>query len=483
MDLWQHIRTIWRYKLRIGLASIVIAGAVFLVSGTRPEVYAASVTMNVEPSRAVAGEAVTTDQVRLLVRSYTELVGTRTVLADAAEQSGLGISAGAVRDRVSVDPAGDTGYFDIEATGPSPDDAEALADAVAAVLQERLAERHADAVAAAVGPLERQIAELEARLAGLPEDSPTAAPLTARYETLLQAVAERELRPADRLEVVAPAAAGSAPVAPTPLRNALVALIVALVVNSELAVAWAYFGGRFSRRNLAEEVATATGLPVLAQVPAREGPQMVEAYRSLRTNLFFSTGTDRLRSLAVVGSAPGSGKSFTTFKLGQAVASGGVKVVLVDADLRRPTLHRIASLPMGRGLADARSHESLSEIVVPVPGEDNLWLLPAGQVPDDPSAAIGVRLHRILTEIDWAELLIFDTPAASLFADAAAVAAECDASLLVVDVRTSRRALRATMTSLGQIGARVLGVVANRVEVAERASAYDRYAPAADAGS
>jgi capsular exopolysaccharide synthesis family protein len=475
MDLWQHFRAIWRYKVRVLLASIVVAAAVYVLSGTRAEVYDSSATLSVFSGRAAAGEPVTADQLTLLVGTYSELAKTRTSLEQAIEVSDLAISVDTADARVSVEAAGDTGFFDVRAVGPTPESAALLADAMATVLRASVAERQEAALEDSLAPLRVQIADLEQQLASLDEASASRPALEARYGALVQALADQELRPRDRLELVADARESTTPIAPTPLRDGVLALVVALIVNGELAVAWSRFGGRFSRKDLDEEVATMTGQPVLARVPAREGPAQVEAFRILRTNLSFTGMTEGLRSLAIVGSEPGSGKSFTSLRLAEAVVAGGVKVVLVDADLRRPTLHRKLGIDVERGLSDVQAHESFANYVVPVRGVENLWLLPAGSVPDDPSATMQARLQRILRDISWAELLIFDTPASLLFADASSIAAACDATLVVVDAKSNRGALRRTMRDLEQVNANVLGIVANRVDLNTRSSYYDRY--------
>lgn len=475
MDLWQHFRAIWRYKVRVLLASLAVAVAVYLMSAARPDVFDASATLSVVSGRGSSGDPVTAEQLTLLVGTYSELAKTRTALEQAIEEAGSSISVSTARKRLSVEPAGDTGFFDVRATGPTPNAAASLADGMAISLRRLVAERQLTAAEDTLAPLRTQINDLEEQLANIDESAPGRPALEARYGALVQALADQELRPRDRLDLIADARPSSAPVAPTPSRDAVLAFVVVLVINGELAVAWSRFGGRFSRKDLDEEVAAMTGRPVLARVPAREGPVMIEAFRILRTNLSFTGMTEGLRSLAIVGAEPGSGKSFTSLRLGEAVAAGGVKVVLVDADLRRPTLHRKLDIEVGRGLSDVQPHESFADHVVAVPGVPDLWLLPAGSVPDDPAATIQARLRRILRDISWAELLIFDTPASVLFADASSIAAACDATLVVVDAKSNRGVLRRTMRDLEQVQANVVGIVANRVDLNTRSSYYDRY--------
>ena len=113
------------------------------------------------------------------------------------------------------------------------------------------------------------------------------------------------------------------------------------------------FGDRFARTNDVEQITSFTGLPVLAMVPRGRGPDVVEAFRTLRTNLMFLEGAGRPRTIAIVSPNPGAGKSFSAVHLAESAVAVDATVVLIDADLRRPVLHSRLRCDREPGLSNA----------------------------------------------------------------------------------------------------------------------------------
>src|SRR5205814_2554607 len=135
--------------------------------------------------------------------------------------------------------------------------------------------------------------------------------------------------PVNQLNVISPARAGSSPISPTPLRDALLALLTAVVVTSELSVGIELLGDRFANDDQEEEVSRVTGLPILANVPRAGGPEVIEAFRTLRTNLLFMESGEQVKTIAVVSHESGSGKSFTSINLAMSIAELGIPTALV----------------------------------------------------------------------------------------------------------------------------------------------------------
>jgi capsular exopolysaccharide synthesis family protein len=221
-----------------------------------------------------------------------------------------------------------------------------------------------------------------------------------------------------------------------------------------------------------------TGLPVLAEVPRTGGAEVIEAFRTLRTSLMFMTTSERLRTLAVVSVDPGSGKTFTALNLAREAAALEVPVVLIDGDLRRPILHDRLKLPRSPGLSEALAGTAeTTDVGHPIQG----WLrvVTSGAPVADPAGLFGGRAFReALDGMTWAELVVVDTPAGGLFADALAIASQCDATLVVVDAQNSkRRAVRNLVESLRHVSAQPIGIVLNRTEPASRPSYYEEKPP------
>jgi capsular exopolysaccharide synthesis family protein len=471
MGVSEHLRVVWRRKWRILAVALVLAAIVYVRSDASPDEYRAESMLAVTPGRTDASA----EAAVRLARSYAVLATTRAVLLQAIGTGNLQVGASAARDAIGVD-ATDDGFVVIRGDGPSPRRAELLASSVANALVASVKTRQAAAQEEAVGPARDQLADLERQLSSrdLPADAPLRDVLHARYTELARAVSEVELRSPDRIEVVSPARAAGEPVAPTPARDGLLTFLAALVAFSLLAVLVELLSDRFSTERPAEEAVRVTGLPVLAEIPRTGGPEVIEAFRTLRTSLMFMSTSERLRTLAVVSVDPGSGKTFTALNLAREASALEVPVVLIDGDLRRPILHDRLHLPRSPGLSEALAGTADTARIGHAIGA---WLrvVPSGAPVADPAGLFGGRSFReALDNMTWAELVVVDTPAGGLFADALAIASQCDATLIVVDAQNSkRRAVRNLVDSLRHVSAQPIGIVLNRTEAAPRPSYYE----------
>ncbi|MBW3557174.1 MAG: hypothetical protein KY454_09610 [Actinobacteria bacterium] len=484
--LSEYLRVVWRRKWRIVVVALVLAATVYARSDSRPDEYAAEAMLSVTPGRAS-----TPGGAGLLARSYAVMAGTRPVVARAVEDGKLREGASVARDQVSAE-ATDDGFVRIRAEGPSPRRAEQLATAVAQALVTTVKSRQDAARQEALAAPLAEMADLERQLGSrdLAADAPLRAALLARYTELTRAVTAARLVPPDRVEIVSPARAPSAPVSPQPAADALLTLVLALGAFSVLAVGVEVLSDRFSTERPAEEAARITGLPVLAQIPKAGGAEVIEAFRTLRTSLMFMSTSERLRTLAVVGVDPGSGKTFAALNLAREAAALEVPVVLIDGDLRRPIIHERVGLPRTPGLSEVLTGTvDIAHVGQLVAG----WLrvVPGGSPVADPAGLFGGRLFgEALDGMTWAELVIVDTPASGLFADALAIASQCDATLVVVDAQNSRRRpVRHLVDNLRQVSAQPIGIVLNKTEPTLRPSYYDtkdpkgpRSRPAASSG-
>jgi succinoglycan biosynthesis transport protein ExoP len=471
MGLSEHLRVIWRRKWRVLAAALVLAGIVYARSDAQPDEYRAEAVLSVTPGRGASAAS-------SLAATYAVLAETRPVVALAVDTGKLRLGASAARDQVAAEATGD-GFLRVRGDGPSPRRAEQLAAAVSEALVSTVKARQEVARADVVGPATNQIADLERQLGSrdLAPDAPLRTALLARYGELTKAVTAAQLVPLDRVDVVSPARASTAPVAPTPAQDGLSMFIVALAAFALLAVVIEVLSDRFSTERPAEEVTRVTGLPVLAEIPRAGGSEVIEAFRTLRTSLMFMSTSERLRTLAVVSVDPGAGKTFTALNLAREAAALEVPVVVIDGDLRRPVVHERLGLPRSPGLSEALSGNAEAAAGHAVQG----WLrvVPSGAPVADPAGLFGGRSFReALDAMTWAELVVVDTPAGGLFADALAIASQCDATLIVVDAQNSRRRpVRNLVESLRQVSAQPIGVVLNRTEPAPRPSYYETKEP------
>jgi capsular exopolysaccharide synthesis family protein len=461
VDLTEHLRIIWQWKWRVLGMSILVAGLVFGWRSSQPKIFTAAALVNVVPARAQEAKDVTQEDALFASESYAELATTRPLLARTAASLTPPLSVQEIEQRVKV-ATKSAGYIDVSATAPTPTAASALAQALSQGLVDDVASRQAGQTTQLLRPVEAQVTDLEARLTSLPQTDPRRETLRLQYEALVQNAAETQLRPVDRLSVVTPADAPNVPTSPRPTRDAALAFLTALVLNSELAVLLVRVGDRFTGDDVAATIGSEIDLPVLAEVPQGDDEQILEAFNSLRTNLMFMQSPGRIHTVAVLGGGSGVGKTFVATNLAKSVGLLEVPVILVDGDLRRPAVHERLGTTRSPGLTDMLGGKDVS--ARPVPDAPSLQVLPAGSPTPDPVRLLAsAEFKGFIDSLQWAGMVVFDSPPVGPFADAIAIGLRCDAAILVVDARRARRRhLRRVMASLRQAAVPLVGVVVNR---------------------
>ncbi len=193
-----------------------------------------------------------------------------------------------------------------------------------------------------------------------------------------------------------------------------------------------------------------------------------EAYRSLRTNLEFSSLDEPLRTMVVTSPAPEAGKSTTLANLAVTMAQAGKQVILADCDLRRPSLHEVFGVSNATGLTSVILDDTTSAPPLRDTGVAGLKLLTSGPLPPNPAELLGSRRMGdiIKTLQDQADVVLFDAPPVIAVTDAAILASQVDGVLLVLNAGATKRdhAQRAK-TALDKVNARLVGTVLNNVEL------------------
>jgi capsular exopolysaccharide synthesis family protein len=192
-----------------------------------------------------------------------------------------------------------------------------------------------------------------------------------------------------------------------------------------------------------------------------------EAYRTLRTNLEFA-GLDRaLKTIAVTSAGVGEGKSSTLANLAVVSAQAGRKVIVVDADLRRPTIHQLFGLKNDTGLTTAMmSGTAQPTLPLQATAIEGLSVLTSGPLPPNPAELMGSRRmdEIVVSLVEEADQVFFDTPPVVAVTDAAVLATKVDGVLLVISAGKTRRELaRLAVQRLQQINARLVGTVLTNV--------------------
>ena len=233
------------------------------------------------------------------------------------------------------------------------------------------------------------------------------------------------------------------------------------------------------------------GVPVTTVSGGQEGNRVLvaeadphspasESYRSLRTNILFSQVDEPLRTIVVTSPGPSEGKSTLVANLAVVMAQAGSKTVVVDSDLRRPTVSALLGAGRGAGLTDVLSGRmELEEVITPT-RVDGLFLVGTGALPPNPSEMLGSRrMRQVIADLSKGfEFVLFDSPPVLPISDAAALGARVDGTLLVVrcDV-TAGAGLSRALSVMKGVHAKVIGIVLNDLDVHHRFGyrSYDDY--------
>jgi non-specific protein-tyrosine kinase len=510
VDLRRQIAIARAWLPLLVVSVLLAAGAALAISSVLPKVYEAKARLNVGQSLS----AMNPDYSQLLVSqrlstTYAEVATTRPILETVIGQLGLRVTSDELLKRVRADAPLDSTLLAIVAQDADPDRAAAIANALAEQLiaaspaiQGRQAEVQAsidadlqatrDQIKATQGTVETlsgladrtaaqdaDLAALEGRLVSL----------RSTYAALLSFSSGNA---SSLLTVIEPAVAPLEPVSPRPLLNMLLAAILGLMIAAGAAAVSEYLDQSIKDSDEVREVA---GLSTLGTIVRMKGDRarseiyrlatllyprsgVAEAYRTLRTNVEFASVDAPIRTLLVTSSIPGEGKTTTAANLAVVFAQAGRRVLLVDADLRKPGVHLIFDLPNTHGLTTLLRNEHVDlGAIAQATEQENLRVLTTGPLPPNPAELMGSqRMRTVLDRLKTGEdLIIFDSPPLQVVTDSAILGSFLDATLFVIDARRGRRrAVRQGREALAQAGAPVLGAVLNRIAAGAH-SDYSHY--------
>ncbi|MCX5771380.1 MAG: polysaccharide biosynthesis tyrosine autokinase [Candidatus Hydrogenedentes bacterium] len=203
-----------------------------------------------------------------------------------------------------------------------------------------------------------------------------------------------------------------------------------------------------------------------------------EAYRTLRTNFQFATIKQKPKTIMVTSAVPGEGKTTTAVNMAVTMADCGIRVLLVDTDLRRPNVHRVLKMGRGPGLADVlRGNAELSSVIRKTSVE-NMWVISSGRVPPNPSELIGsAKMQRLMDELSGQfGLVVCDAPSILVVTDPVLLATHVDTAVLVVSVNNARReTIQRAHKLLDAASVQIAGVVLNGLEATRRHYYYYYY--------
>lgn len=441
MSTDQLLPVLWRRRLSFLLTFAIVLGTVGGVTLQLPKKYSTTAYLLVAPARAPATDFELAQVSATLTKTYGELLQTARTAEQVQTVLGPYVAGGDVGSRVDIE-LGDNQIIKVTAEGNSPREAQQIANTYAGVFATNSSRfSNANAVRAFV------------------------------------TVAQSAVRPHQ-------------PSRPRPKLYLLVGAVLAVIA----AAAMALLRHRFDQRlDLSADDVEVLGLPVIGRIPFARMPLAwmntsgktnhgaeisADAYRLLLANLAFVNHGRRPNTLTVVSASAQEGKSTTALSLSHAAAGSGAATLVVDADLRQP------SLAEKLGIRDNESRAGFSDCLIGSPSTlagavaplaDHLDLLTSGSLPPNPSALLGG--YGLMDFNSYArslyDLVVYDTPPVAIGADASLLAAPSDGVILVVDIHvTERKALRQAIDQLRRAQANLLGIVLNRVSGNDGESYY-----------
>lgn len=507
LDLRDYVAVLRRRRWIVVQAVVVVVAVAMAVTYTRTPLYEATTRVVIEPNTGGGDDAMLRQLVfgQQQLQTEAELVQSDRVAIRAAERLARGDDPNDLLEQVDVSLVGDTQIIEISAVSDDPQEAAAIA---AAFGEGYLGFRRQQALdqiltaSEAITEREREtrerIEQIEQELGNADEGEAQGLELERErlQSELAGLAAQRATLSGSEVfaraggQIVAPARVPEQPFSPRPLRTGVLALVLGLMLGVGLAFLRDFMDDAIRSD---EQVRRATGRPVLGHVPrwaaTEKGDTRVvslvepaspisEAYRTLRTNVRFLTVDHDLSSLLVTSPLPGEGKTTTAANLAVALARAGTRVLLVGADLRKPTIHRNFGIEAHPGLSatlvgDATYAEAIVDVGVP-----NLRVIPGGQVPPNPAELLGsAAMARLMADLEQiADVVVYDGPPVLAVSDTLEFAPRTGGCLVVVDSgATGRSALRHATERLHGVGADITGIVLNRIDPQDGYYGYDYY--------
>lgn len=503
MELRHYISLVWKWMWLIVLAASISACVSFLWNLRLPKIYQTSTTLlvgrNLENPNPNSGDINTSQQ---LARSYIQLAKTDSVLRAVIDALKIPATTDQLRNNVNAWIIEGTQLIQLSVMDTDPRRAQAIANEYAfqliaqtptgrdpaEVARLEFVQKQVDDIQARIEDNKKKIADLQKSITATSSARDIADKqsqittlqteinqMQVTYATLLSTLAPRA---SNYLSVVDPARLATDPVAPNiPLSVATATLIgVALAILGAILIE--YLDDTIKSPDDVSQVLGLANLGAIANIwgdiPEEKLITMKfprashsEAYRTIRTNIQVMSLDRPLRTLLVTSANPREGKSITAANLSVVMALGGLRVLLIDADMRRPQQHKIFHLPNEFGLVSALLHpEAGLDTYLQPTGTENLSLLSTGPIPPNPAELLdSKRMHDLLDRFkSQFDLIVIDTPPVLPRVDAAILAQHIDGVVIVADANQTRResAVR-TKEALMHVGANILGVVLNRI--------------------
>lgn len=509
MELRHYFSLIRKWLWLIALGGFLAAGSAYLFSILMTPVYQSTATLLISQGSNSSGTTYTdilTSQ--NIAATYVEQLKSPVLADQVINELSLPFTTKQLAQSTTVQQIRNTMLINISIEDISPERAMATANQFAKGFIASNAAIQQSRYQAAQSDLDRQIADLRKQIDGTqkalaPLGNPldpknVTAPeyvrteqmrlqlqldtLQTQYTVLLKSAQDYRLaasRSVDSITISTPAQLPQMPVRPNKMLNTLLGAVVGLLLGVGTAFLIEYLDDTFKSPEDVTHALDLATVGAVAQLSGIKSPRdtlvvaesprapYAEAYRNLRTNLQFSLLRGSSTALVVTSAEPGEGKSTTVANLGAVWAQMGRSVILVDTDLRRPSLHRVFSLPPEPGLTDLLlDGMQNTDAVLRETGVQGMRILASGKLPPNPAELLASDwMERLIESLKQkAEIVIFDAPPILPVTDAILLAAKTGYLLWVIySGRTRTDVARRAKAALAQANAKILGVVLNRV--------------------
>lgn len=433
-----------------------------------------------------------------LMNTYAELLKSEAILNTVIQKLGLTVTPSTLLARTEVEALPDTELLKITVGDSDPEGASDIANALADLLVEQGRTSYAGTTKGAREILQEQLSGIEQNLeldrAALQDLLNSSAQENARmdalemrirseeevYLTLLRQYEEARVTEASRessAAIVAQAVQPESPSSPRVQLNLALGTLVGAVAGVGLALVFEHLDPTLHSTDDLEGAAKAYVLGVIPRfVVHGESPHRIllnsdgrspaaEAFRMLKGNLLSVASTRPLKTLLITSPEPGAGKSTVLANLAVSMADGGLNVVVVDADSRRPSLHEMFDLPNDLGLSDVLLDLSQVNAALRDSGIRGIRVLTSGPMPANPAELLGLpTMSELVARLaKGSDLVLLDSPPILAVAEAATLASVVDGVLLVAaQDQTSKRSLEGALQQLGRMRAEAIGIVFNK---------------------
>jgi polysaccharide biosynthesis transport protein len=282
------------------------------------------------------------------------------------------------------------------------------------------------------------------------------------------------------VEITGPAEPGDSPVKPNKTLNIVLGVVIGLIMGVGLAFFIEYLD---TSVKTIDEVERAFQSPVLGVIPQNVGYLVdeglesphAEAYRVLRTNILFSRKDEKLNTIVVVSAGAGEGKSITVVNLATVFAQAGQRVLVVDSDLRRPTLHKQFHVGNNVGLTNYLLKQNKLEEIIQTSGVPMLDFMASGKLPSTSMSILGsAQMKEMVAELKQRyDFIFFDSPPILGVSDASVLASEVDMVIQVIQYRRYPQPMSIRAKQLiEKVGGNLIGILLNNINMSQDESYY-----------